>query len=452
MDRRESPKAPTLSPGTEAAAVAAGPALGRALERYALRDLKVRKREEYRQQDAADSALIEQLRHKRNEKVEQIDQATWDLRTAHELALGTKREPWIDAHERTVAAKRAANDALAATRATYNPADQEKLESMRVAHQAAQDGFATESHALNLTRESAICRLRERWNEARGRTIDAKRAVAAVRAAQGENLSKERDAQVAAHSQTYQELLTASQIAWEAVRKASLAHAQAEAELARLEQTDADAGALDAAHQQVASCAATLAARQQEARTADRAVAEAFSAADHGDDPAGAMAEAKCHALLVETRDEEATEKVRAQRAVKTYKSRTHAQEQAAFDDLRKRRNAEGEAYTEQVRAVYVARGEREAAVRSDYLDKRAEEWEKRRQMQADTKAYAQSERPAYTEALEKLRVEKNSEQARFSAAVQAINKRRELARGDDRNEVRTAAQAVLQAYEDPAV
>ena len=451
MDRRESPKAPTLSSESEAAAVAAGPALGRALERYALRDLKERKREEYHQQNMADSALIDRLRHKRNENVERIDQASWDLRVARELALAERREPWIDAHERTVQTRRKTKEALASSRATHNPADRAQLEQMRVAHQSAQDSFAAEQHELNLARESAICGLRERWNDARGRTTQAKRAVTATRNAHADRHSKERDARVLAQAQTYGELLTASQIAWEAARKASLEHAQAAAEVAWLEHNRADDPALDDARARESQLSAALAAREQAARKADRAVADAYAAAAHGNDADGALEEARLQAALVEARDEEETEKLRSQRWVRAYKNRTRAHEQAAFDDLRKRRNAESETYAERVRAVYAARGEREAAVRSEYLDRRAEEWEARRNSQASTKAYARSQQPEHAAALEELRVQKNSEQARFSAAVRAIDKRRELSRNDDRNEVLNRVDEVLRAYQNPA-
>lgn len=451
MDLRESPTAPTLSPASEAAVVAAGPALGRALERYALRDLKERKREEYHQQNVADSALVDQLRHKRNENVERIDQESWNLRVTRGLAMAAQREPWINAHERTVQTKRATKEALASTRATHNPSDRAQLEQMRVAHQSAQDSFAAEQHELNLTRESAICNLRERWNDARGRTTQAKRAVTAVRNAHADQHSKERDARVLAQAQTYSELRTASQVAWEAVRKASLEHARAAAETAWLEQNAADDAALEAARAHETQLSAALAACEQAAQEADRAVADAYAVAAHSSDADGSLEEARLQAALVEARDEEDTEKLRAQRAVKAYKNRTRAQEQAAFDDLRKRRNAESESYAERVRAVYAARGDREASVRSEYLDRRAEEWDARRRAQADTKAYARSQQPAHAAALEDLRVKKNTEQARFSAAVRAIDKRRELSRNDDRNEVLARVDEVLRAYQNPA-
>lgn len=446
MDRRESPEAPATSPSTVAAAVAAGPALRRALERYALRDLKQRKHDEYQQQNAADAALIDQLRHKRNEKVESIDQRAWGLRTTHELTLASYREPWINAHERSVLSKRATQQALASSRAAHNPAERATIEKMRVAHRAAQDAFATESHELNLARESALLDLRSRWNEARGRTIDAKRTLSRVH---GEHpASKERDAQVKHEALGFHELLCASQIAWEEARHASLAHAQAAAELAYLEQTGADDETLQKAREHEA--AERKAAKQyaQAAKDADQKAAEALVEANHDNDASGIKAEAKLQAALMEAQDQETVEKRRAQRAVKTYKMRTRAQEQAAFDDLRTRRNAESEAYRQNVQAVYEARGEREAALRSDYLDLRAEETAARRQAASATKAYAQQEKPAYTDALEKLRLSKNAENARFSAAVQAINKSRELGRSDDRNEVRANVDQVLQAYE----
>lgn len=446
MDRCESPEAPATSPSTVSAAVAAGPALRRALERYALRDLKQRKHDEYQQQNAADTALIDQLRHKRNEKVESIDQQAWNLRTAHELTLASYREPWIDAHERSVLSKRATQQALAASRATHNPAEQATIEKMRVAHRAAQDAFATESHQLNLTRESALLDLRSRWNEARGRTIDTKRALSRMH--NEHPSSKERDAQVQEEALTFHELLCASQIAWEEARRASLAHAQAAAELAYLKKTGANNEVLQKAQEREAAERVSAKRYEQAAKEADQKAAEALVAVDHVEDSNGVKAEAKLQATLIEARDQEAVEKRRAQRAVKTYKVRTRTQEQAAFDDLRARCNAESEAYAQNVQAIHRARGEREAALRSDYLDLRAEETAARRQATSAAKAYAQQEKPAYTAALEELRLSKNAENARFSAAVQAINKSRELGRSDDRNEVRANVDQVLRAYE----
>lgn len=448
LDRREPSEAANAPQEAEAPCVAAGPSLGRALERYALRDLKVRRREEYRRQDAEDAAYIDGLRHQRNERVDALDQRAWDLRVAYELALASQRQPWIDAREESMVAKRSAKQALAAARQTHNPRDRAAIEKMRVAHRSAQDAFGQESRALDLNRELAICALRERWNDARGRTADAKRAVADVRERFANSRDKDRSARVKAQAQSYQGLLTSSQIAWEAVRRTSIDRAKA----AALVQAAIAEGRSQEAVEALRSQEAALQARQEQlqlkAQEADAAVAASLIAAERDTSPDGVLAEGALQAALVEARDEEATEKRRAQRAVDAYRTRTRADERRAFDDLRTRRNAESDSYTEAVRRVYVARGEREADLRSDYLDKRHQEHAARTQAKEENRAYRKQKRPAHASALEYLRMQKNVEHEQFFSAVNTINKQRGMERAEERAEVRALVQQVLLSFE----
>ena len=67
----EAPGAATEAEATPSRTL--GPSARRSLERAAVRDLKARKRSDYRQQNQADTARIDQLRRQRNEQVERID-------------------------------------------------------------------------------------------------------------------------------------------------------------------------------------------------------------------------------------------------------------------------------------------------------------------------------------------------------------------------------------------
>ena len=359
MDRRETPEATAVIPTdrlSEAAAVATGPAVGKALEKIALRDLRERMRATYRQENAEDEARIDALRHERNVEVEALDQKAWDVNRTYQMDQAEQRVPWIDARERTVEAKRAARLALAASREAENPADRAAIEGLRVAHRAAQEGFDEERRVLDLSRESALGALRDRWNDARGRSIDAKRALE-QELKDVSRADKERAARVDAEVRDLRDLSDASAVCWQEVRRASIAHAKAAAQLRSAPHDDT-------LRAQVDSLAAAVGQLEEEARAADAAFAEALVSPALGAEDTDVHTEARLRAELLDARDEEALEKRRSQRAVRDHRAKHRDAEHAASEDLRHRRNAEAEAYGDAVNAVYTARGHREAQIR----------------------------------------------------------------------------------------
>ncbi len=443
MDRRETPEATDViltDQTSEAAAVATGTAMGKALEKIALRDLKTRMRDTYRQEDAEDQALIDHLRHERNVEVESLTQKTWDLNRTYEMDQAEQRLPWIDAHERTVEAKRSVRDALAKTRAAENPADRAAIEKLRVAHRKAQDAFDEEQHALNLNRESTLGMLRDRWNDARGRTIDAKRALERELKESRGSSNKERAIKVDAEVRELRGLSDASAICWQEVRRASIEHAKAAAQL-KTAHDDEDLRA------RVEELAATVDRLQAEARKADEALAAAVvSPTLNADDPA-AHAEARLKAELLDARDEEALEKHRSQRAVQNHRAKTRDAERLASEELRHRRNAESETYSQAVTAVYTARGEREAQIRLEQIDRRYEEHLAHSQVKAENRAYREREGAQHRAMLEDLRQKKVAAKEHFTSAVENINRTRGVERAEDRAQARLAAQHALEAF-----
>ncbi len=441
MDRRETSEATAVIPTdqpSEAAAVATGPAMGKALEKIALRDLKERMRATYRQENAEDEARINHLRHERNVEVEALDQKTWDLNRTYEMDQAEQRIPWIDAHEKTVEARRAARAALAEARETENPADRAAIEKLRVAHRAAQDAFDEEQHTLDLNRESALGALRDRWNDARGRSIDAKRALE-QELKETPRGDKERAARVDAEVRELRDLSDASAICWQEVRRASIAHAKAAAQL----QAAPDDEALRA---QVDSLAATVAQLEEEARKADAAFAGAL-VAPANEANADTHGEARLRAELLDARDEESLEKRRSQRAVRNHRAKHRDEEHEASEDLRHRRNAETETYNDAVTAVYTARGNREAQIRLEQIDRRYEEHLASAQAKADNRAYREREGASHRAMLEELRQKKVAAKEHFMSAVEDINRTRGIERAEDRAQARMAAQQALEAF-----
>ncbi len=442
MDRRETPEATAVIPTdrlSEAAAVATGPAVGKALEKIALRDLRERMRATYRQENAEDEARIDALRHERNVEVEALDQKAWDVNRTYQMDQAEQRVPWIDARERTVEAKRAARLALAASREAENPADRATIEGLRVAHRAAQEGFDEERRVLDLSRESALGALRDRWNDARGRSIDAKRALE-QKLKDVPRADKERAARVDAGVRDLRDLSDASAVCWQEVRRASIAHAKAAAQLRSAPHDNT-------LRAQVDSLAAAVGQLEKEARAADAAFAEALVSPALGTEYADVHTEARLRAELLDARDEEALEKRRSRRAVRNHRAKHRDAERAASEDLRHRRNAEAEAYGDAVNAVYTARGHREAQIRLERIDCRYEEHLANAQAKADNRAYREREGATRRAALEDLRQKKVAAKERFSSAVESINRTRGIERAEDRAQARTAAQQALAAF-----
>lgn len=448
MDRCEPPEASELITAgnpTDAAAVAAGPALGRALERVALHDLKNRMRATYRAQDAEDNARIEHLRRERNELIESLDQQAWNLRRDYGLAQAEYRLPWIDAHERTADARQASRRAISEAKRLDNPSDRAALEELRLAHRSAQDAFDAERDAHNLKRESALCELRSRWHEARGRVVDAKRAL--EQALKETSRNKERSALVNAELHTLRELQNLSSIGWQEVRRASMEHARATAELHAATVQNAPAELFAELQARVDSALEELGRLQDNARAADANLADALHAT--GPD-ANASAEARLRARLLEAHDEEALEKHRARQAEHGQRTIMRDANRAAEEDLRLRRNAEGETYVQAVRAIYAARGQREAELRREFIERRDEEQAALRTAKEEMSRYAEQAAPSLHSSLESLRKQKIAAQEAFSDAVNAINRTRGVERAEDRAQAREAAKAVIDRYAAP--
>ncbi len=434
------PKAP--------AALPLGPAARRSLERAAVRDLKARKRSDYQQQNQADTALIDQLRHKRNEQIERIEREIHELRAAYGVSTSERWVPWIDAHDEAVVAKRAARKALAEARKAENPADRAAIEKLRVAHRAAQDGFDEEQHELTLTHELAMSDLREDLNDARGRKGEAKRAMKADLKEIRQANAAEKDARTAAETHARQERTAASEARWEAARKANLDYAVSVVELRDAERAKEPRARIEELRTKKDLMRARAEELETIARTTDLKVSDALFEQQWSSAAEAAFAKAQAKDPWLGGKQDTAVEKRRAREAIRAYKAETREAKEAAESDLRHRRNAEGEAYTEAVSAVYAARGQREAALKGDYLGKQDDARKIRKQAKAAARAYAREAKGAYHDALEALRKEKVRVEEEFTQAVNEINRARGMERAEERAQVRDIADEILSTYE----
>lgn len=420
----------------------------RSLERAAVRDLQARKRAEYRQQNAEDSARIDHLRHERNARVDELDRQARATQAAYELAVGEQRTPWIDAHDETVVARRVSRAALAAARKDGNAADRAALEKLRVAHRAAQESFAAEASALTATREMAFCELRSAWNEARGRVGDAKRTMKARLKELRRANAAERPARTEAEAHARKERVVSSEARWDAARKANLVYAATTVELRDAERSHAPASRIE--ELRTLKHAQRLEAEhlEHEARAADLAVADALYTEQQRISSEAAFAKAQARDPWLDERQKSAIEKRKARSAMRDFRNESRSENQAAWDDLRARRNAESEAYENAVRAIYAARGARDAKLRDDYLEKRDRECHIRKQAKAAARAYAREHRGEHAAALECIRKQKVAAQEAFRQAVNTINCTRGVERAEERANVRSIANDILRSYQ----
>ena len=442
----EAPGAATEAEATPSRTL--GPSARRSLERAAVRDLKARKRSDYRQQNQADTARIDQLRRQRNEQVERIDRQIHELRAAYGVSASEHRVPWIDALDEAAVARRAARRALTETRRAENPADRAAIEALRVAHRAAQDGFAEEQHELTLAHELALSDLREDLNDARGRKGEAKRAMRADLREMRRANAAEKDARTAAETHARQERTAASEARWEAARKANLDYAVSVVELRDAERAKEPRARIEELRTKKDLMRARAEELETVARTTDLAVSDALFEQQWASAAEAAFAKAQAKDPWLGGKHDAVVEKRKAREAIRAYKAQTRAAKEAAEGDLRHRRNAEAESYAEAVNAVYATRGQREAELKGDYLGKQDDARKIRKQAKAAARAYAREAKGAYHEALEALRKEKVRVEEEFAQAVNEINRTRGMERAEERAQVRDIADEILDTYE----
>lgn len=448
MDRMESQDTVANEAGASPEAAAPTGRTRRSLEWAAVRDLKRRKRADYRKQDAEDAQHIDHLRHERNQQVDALDQQAWDARSSFELLVAEQRVPWIDAHDEAVVAKRAARKALAASRKEHNAADRAAIEKLRVAHRAAQEEFDAEARSITLAHELALCDLRTEWNETRGRTDDAKRTMKAELRELRRTNATERPERVAAETHARQERTAASEARWDAARKANLAYAASVVELRDAERSHASAERLEALRATRSDLRQKAERLEAEARSHDLATADAVFDERREASSAAIFTKARIRDAWLSGRHEGKIQKSKARKAMNSYRSSNHGSEEAARADLRARRNAEGDAYNNAVQAVYATRGIREAALRDDYLEKRDQERRIRKEAKAAARQSAREQRAAHREELERIRKQKVAAQESFSQDVETINRARGVERAEERAAVRSIADDILAAYE----
>ncbi len=395
---------------------------------------------------------IEELRTKKDllraQAEELVDREIHELSAAYGVSESERWVRWIDAHDEAVVAKRAARKALAEIRKRENPSDRAALEKLRVAHRKAQDAFAEEQQELTRTRELAVSDLREDLNEARGRKGEAKRTMKAdlkeIRTAN----AAEKGSRTAAETHARQERKAASEARWDAARKANLQYAAAIVELRDAERSKEPRNRIEELRTKKDLLRAQAEELETIARHADLKVSDELFRQQWSSAAEDAYAKAQAKDAWLGGKHDTAVEKRKARIAIRAFKSETNGAKTAAESDLRHRRNAEGEAYSEAVTAVYTARGQREAELRDEYLGKQDNARKARKEAKAAARAYAREAKAAYHEALEALRKERVRVEEEFTQAVNEIHRTRGVERAEERAQVRDIADEILTTYE----
>lgn len=422
--------------------------LVRSLERAAVRDLETARRDAYRQEDLQDKATVERLRRERNERADELGRQERQVRTAWELALGERRVSWIDAHTQAWRARSAANAAVRADRAAHRADERAELSRLRAEHNATADKLDAEEASLDRERELATSDLRESWNEARGRRIEAQRAMRAAVREQRRSEAAARPERTSNEAAARQERVEASGARWEVARKATLAHGAALAELNEAKRGGADPAKVAELAKRAEELHAKSERLEHEARMADLDASDALfdersrAAADR------AGVESQLRGAYLEARSEEVLAKRRVRSAIRAVKTERRPQDDAARTELRERRLAADEAYRRAVWGVYAERGRREAELRDDWLTKRDVERSEKRAAKTDERAYAAAHKKELHAELEQIRLAKVAVGDEFSQAVYGLRRDRGVARAEEREVARQAARDVFASYQ----
>lgn len=420
----------------------------RALERASVRDLRAARREEYRAQDAAEQERIAELRAERNAVVDALDREANAVNTARELALAAERNAWVDACAHADELRRAANAAIAADRARNQPLEEARIAELRAERNAVLDRLDEEEAALNEAYCMMLVELRTAWNEARGRAIDAKRAMrVALRELRGrrEATRPEREAAAAAERRERNE---AWDRRWEAVRAAVVDYEFAAAQL-RCDEREGSrtASEMDASRAEVSRLRAAAEKLESEARATDLAVEDAFLKACRDESTDAAMAESALREEWLDARHQVALEGARARTAVREFQQAASDDDEAAHARVRERRREANERFRQAVEVINRARELREADLRAEYLEARAAERRAHEAARAAERAFKAENGAGYEDELARIRRQRLEAEEKFSRTVYQINMARELSRADEREQARGAAGAVLDGY-----
>lgn len=416
--------------------------MGHLLREAALHELKASERERYAAENAQDRAEQERLRHELNASNDARRAQEWDMAVERELDSAQRRADWLEAHNRTIDAKHACQQAQRAWKAEYRPYEHEQRAELRHEREDAEDDWRALRREADLRLVNAYAARHAAWVDACAATAEAKGRMKAAAKEQRAVRKAARPEERAA-----QEHARAERNALEDARDAAIRRATQERAVATALRRDLERDGTAEQIRQACDREAELRAAEVElveetrhlrCREEDERVAARTKKA--GDD---ALAYASLRAEWLEAKHEQAL----ARRAMRAADRAARPQERAERAELTVRIRAERQQRAEERRlasnALNTNRELRLAELQEAYLDALAAEhaeWD--RAMEIDKPARAEA-LAAERELQAHHREERNAEADAYQKAVWDMAKERGYARAMEREAARETADDV---------
>ena len=420
-------------------------AVERALQGVALDELAELRREQYRAENAQDSAELDHLRKEAVARDEDRAAALWDMAVARELASAERRAPWVDAHAASGELRRSARAAKRAALEVWKPQEEHRRAEMR-AERAADEQARFEANQRAATDKAlAAAQRHQAWIDSCEASTEARRAMRATlaerRRARREALPLAREA--AAHARS-------ERLAAEEERRRTVERAVQESEVASAMRREARrtgtpeeyerARAREIELREVAFRVRAQAREERMAAAYERFASWRRSLSERLHERA-----VICEAWLA-ARFEKSVEYRKMREADRAVRAQERPVEREEARAARLERNERNERFAEESDRINRERELMLVDLQEDYLDALATE-------HAVWAAVRQADKPARAEALEAerdaqahRRAERLADEEGLFAASQALAKERTFARSKDRDAALEAARKVYRA------
>lgn len=310
-------------------------------------------------------AYLESLRLDHNEKIERLDEELRALRVAHGLAEAELRAPWLEAQDRARMAKRAMKAALRELRAREEAERPQRIASEDVARRERNEASdARWTAARKAATDHAVLQVEMREARRAGtNNLDGLRAREAELRAQAERLEHDaRSSDLAAENKAFEQCRASSigRAMTRADAREEWLAARHEADVERRRARDAVRAFRSSTRQEMAQAEARIRMRRNE-------VNERYAQAVNEAYVSWGLSEAELRSEALDARARAHELKVAANRKNREFIRQGHQEEVARLEDIRQRRNAAYEAYSQDVLGILTKRGveraeEREAA------------------------------------------------------------------------------------------
>lgn len=447
MDQTE-PLNDVVQPDTATPAVnAAGTSNGSRSMEYllreaALRDLKATERQRYAAENAEDRATENRMRHELNAANDARRAQEWDMAVERELASARRRADWLEAHNKTLEAKKACRAAQKAWRDEYRPYENEQRARMRHEREAAESDWNQRRRSISGETAIAYAQRHEAWIDAHQVTVEAKRRMRAALKEERAARKAARPAALAEADRVRTERNALEEARDEAIRNATKERAVATALRRDAEKTgtyeQARAARAREAELRAIEVELITSIREQRCIEEDQRVAARTQLAGER-----ALAYAALREEWLAAKDAEAVE----HRKMRAADRLARAAERGAMTDLNHRIRAERQAREEADRLasdeLNSVREMKLVELQEAYLDAlAAERAEWQRAMQIDKPA-READLAAEREVSAQHRAQREADEAAFKQAVWDMAKERGYARAMEREAARESASDV---------